>query len=202
MPLIDTAPDAVARIYAHSLLEMVKPAGREAVESTLAELEDILEVARADHRFAEFLSSRIVPAGPRGDALERILKGRASDTVRKFLLVLNMKDRLAHLPAITAAYESLVQEAFGRIEVDVYTAHPLGPDSVQSLKGRLADALKRDVIVYPYVDERMIGGVKFRIGDQFIDASVATRLRDLQDKIHRDGASRIRASLGRIVDGQ
>lgn len=202
MPLIDSAPDAVARIYAHSLLELVSPKGREAVESTQAELEDILEFARATPAFAEFLSSRIVSAEHRAASIEKIFKGRASDLTLKFLLVLNMKGRLSHLSPIAAAFDSLVQEAFGRIEVDVYTADALNPDSVQGIRSRLGEALKRDVIVYPYTDENMIGGVKFRIGDQFIDASVATRLRQMRDQIERDGAARIRGAIGRIVDGQ
>jgi hypothetical protein len=36
----------------------------------------------------------------------------------------------------------------------------------------------------------MIGGVKFRIGDQLVDASVATRLRKLRDKPRDRGRQR------------
>ena len=39
-------------------------------------------------------------------------------------------------------------------------------------------------IVHPYTDNTMIGGVKFRIGDQLIDASLATQLRQFRDRLY------------------
>jgi hypothetical protein len=39
----------------------------------------------------------------------------------------------------------------------------------------------------------MIGGVKFRIGDQLVDASVATQLRRLRDQLEGHGAAALRA---------
>jgi len=56
------------------------------------------------------------------------------------------------------------------------------------------------VVVYPYTEAAMIGGVKFRIGDQLIDASIATRLRQMRDRIDSDGAATIRGSTQSIID--
>ncbi|MBL9002005.1 MAG: ATP synthase F1 subunit delta [Phycisphaerae bacterium] len=201
MPLIDTPPDAVARVYARSLLELTEAeGGRAAVESAQAELEDILEIARADAKFGEFLSSRVISSDDRTSSLKSIFSGRVSDLTLRFLLVLNDKGRLPHLPAISAAFDSLVQEKFGRIEVDVFTAEPLTGDDLRSMRERLGQALKKEVVVYPYTESAMIGGVKFRIGDQLIDASLATQLRQMRDQIERDGASAARSAIDRIID--
>jgi F-type H+-transporting ATPase subunit delta len=201
MPLIDSPPDALARIYARSLLDLAEAAGGRAhVESVQAELEDILEIARADARFGEFLSSRLINAGQRATSIERIFKGRISDITLRFLLVVNRKGRTSHLPAISAAFDAMVQEKFGRIEVDVFTAEPLQGDDLRSMRERLGASLKREVVMYPYTDASMIGGVKFRIGDSLIDASIATRLRQLRDQIEREGAARMRGRIGDIID--
>lgn len=201
MPLIDSPADAVARIYARSLIELAETAGgRAEVESAQAELEDILELARADAKFGEFLSSRVISNADRARSLRTILGGRVSDLTLKFLLVLNDKGRLSHLPAISAAFDSLVQEKFGRIEVDVFTAEPLQGDELRMMRERLGQALKKEVVVYPYTESAMIGGVKFRIGDQLIDASIATRLRQMRDQINREGAAAVRAGIQQIVD--
>ncbi|MBY0262493.1 MAG: F0F1 ATP synthase subunit delta, partial [Phycisphaerales bacterium] len=122
MPLIHSEPDALARIYSSALLDMAKPDGQGQIENVLGELEDILEMARADRSFSEFLASRILPAAKREQSLKSILGGRVSDLTLRFLLVLNEKDRLSHLPAIVGAYQQAVQESYGRVEVDVYTA--------------------------------------------------------------------------------
>ena len=120
MPLMERQPDALARVYAESLFELAEArGGREALEETLDELEDILELAREDARFSEFLASRALGVESRGRSLKRILQGRCTDLTLRFILLLNEKERMGHLPPIVAAFDEKVQEAFGRVEVDV-----------------------------------------------------------------------------------
>jgi len=201
MPLIESPPDAAARIYARSLFSLIEGAGgREGVEAVLGELEEILELARADARFGELLSTPAVSGKDRAASLERIFRGRIGATTLNFLQVLSQKGRLAQLPSIVAAFDSLAQEKFGRVEVDVYTAEPLPADGIGAMRDRLSQVLGKDVVLHPYTDGSMIGGVKFRIGDQLVDASVATRLRKLKDQLDIGGAAALRSRLDSIID--
>lgn len=200
MPLIDAAPDALARTYAQSLFELAKEqGGAQRAELVLAELEDILEIARTEPKFGEFLASLILPAKSRAKSIQSIFRGKASDLSVNFLLVLNRKDRLSHLPAIVAAFEQLVQESFGRVEVDVYAAAPIDHDQVQQIRQRLQSVLGREPVVHTYVDPSLIGGLRLQIGDQLIDASVATRLRKMRDKLSGPGSAQIRARAGDLI---
>lgn len=201
MPLIDATPDAIAQTYAKSLFELAEAEGGQSrAEDVLGELEAVLEVARGDARFSEFLSSRVLPAAKRRASIESIFTDRASPLVLRFLLVLNEKDRLAHLPPITAAYDTIIQDRFGRVEVDVYSAAPLASEELDAVRDRLGSALGKEVIVHPYTDESLIGGIRLQIGDQLIDGSVATRLRRMGERLAADGASRIRERFDSAVD--
>jgi F-type H+-transporting ATPase subunit delta len=202
MPLIETQPDAVARTYARSLYELADAAGgRARVEEVMGELEEILDLARGNGAFGEFLASRSVSSEARGASLDRIFRGRVTDLTLRFLLILNEKGRIGSLPAIAAAFDSLVQERFGRIEVDVVTAAPIDAAASLSLRERLARALRKEVVLHAYTEPAMIGGVKFRIGDQLIDASVATRLRRMRDKIDAAGGAALRDRIDDIIRG-
>ena len=202
MPLLTEAqPDALAKTYALSLLELVEAKGGQSLtEDTLGELEDILELARSDAAFSEFLSSLTLAVKHRTDSLKKIFGGRIEALTLNFLLVLNEKGRLSHLPAIVAAYDTIAQERFGRIEVDVFTAEPISADELRGIKERLQSSLGKEAIVHPYTDGSMIGGVKLRIGDQLIDASIATQLRKLRDRLNDHGGSELRARAERIID--
>ncbi|MBM4109138.1 MAG: ATP synthase F1 subunit delta [Phycisphaerae bacterium] len=200
MPLTEAKPDALATTYATSLFDLAMGKGGQAhAESILGQLEDILELARSDARFGEFIASRVVATDRRAASLDRIFKGRADDLVVRFLQILNEKDRLGQLPAIVAAYDAVCQHRFGRVEVDVFTAEPLAPDAIAALRSRLGQTLGRDVVLHPYVDAGMIGGVKFRLGDQLVDASIATSLRRLREQLQSDGAGKLRARFGKIL---
>lgn len=201
MPLTERKPDAVAHNYARALFEVAHAAGGgPAAEAIGGQLEDILELARADKSFGEFLASRVIATKARRGAIERMLKGRADDLLVNFLLLLNDRDRLGDLPAIARAYDQQVQQAFGRVEVDVFTAEPVGADTLRSIGDRLGTVLGKQVVTHPYTDPSMIGGVKFRIGDQLIDASVSRRLQKMREKIERDGGSALKARFDSIID--
>jgi len=201
MATLDRQADALARIYSGALFEEAERAGgQDAIESTLAELEDILAIAREDPQFAEFLTSKILPAEKRGDSLRAIFKGRVSDLTRNFLLVLNEKGRLDHLGAIAAAYDERLQERFGRIEVDVYAASPIDDAQAGAIEGRLREVLGKEPVLHRYVDESMLGGLRLRIGDQLVDASVSTQLRRMRERLGASGADEIRSRIERIID--
>lgn len=201
MPMIETQPDALSRLYATSVFELAQEqGGQSAIEDVASELSEIVELARADKRFGEFLSSRIVPAEKRRASLESIFKGRVSDLTLKFLLVLNDKDRLANLGAVVAAYDEAVQERFGRVEVDVYTATPADRASIDRITATLKRVLGKDPVVHPYTDASMLGGLRVQVGDQLIDASLSTRLRRMRERLTGPGAAAARAQSDRIIE--
>lgn len=202
MPLTDSHPNALAQIYAQSLYELADAAGgRSTVEECLSELEDILELSRENPKFSEFLSSRTLAVSDREASIGRIFKGRISDLTLRFMLTLNKKGRLTILPAITAAFDRIVQTKFGRVEIDVFTAQPLDAGPLTDLQGKLSRKMGKDVILHPYTEPSMIGGVKFRIGDELIDASIRTRLRAMKDQINKKGGAALRARIERTLEG-
>jgi F-type H+-transporting ATPase subunit delta len=201
MPLIDAQPDALAEIYARSLFELAEAkGGRESIEGTLAELEDIIELARSDRTFSEFLASRVLPVNDRSQSLAKIFEGRVSDLTLRFLQVLNEKGRLNHLPPIAVAFDHMVQAKFGRVEVDLYTPAPVSPEELRMIKDRLQQALGKEPIIHPYVDHAMLGGIKMQIGDRLIDGSIASRLRQFRDRLTTEGMAEIRSRAQGMID--
>ena len=203
MPLTHSEPDALARIYAASLFDLAKQGGGgpQACESTLGELEDILEMARANPQFGEFLASMILSSSERKSSMQKMFEGRVSDLTYKFLQVVNEKDRLGHLPAIVSAFEQMVQQSYGRVEVDVYTAAPIDQNEIASIRTRLQSMLGKEPVIHAYTDESMIGGLRLQIGDQLIDGSVQTQLRKLREKVSSTGGAEIRAHAARLIEG-
>lgn len=201
MPLTDARPDALAVTYAKSIFELADSAGgQQAIEATLGELEDVLELARSDARFSEFLSSRVLKKRDRTSSINAIFTGKVSDLTVRILQVLNHKGRLSHLIPIVEALDEMVQHRLGRIEVDLYTAAPIDSGELAKIKAQLNSALGKEAIVHPYTDPTMIGGVRLQIGDTLIDASLQTRLRKMRDQLADQGGSALRAASDRTFD--
>jgi F-type H+-transporting ATPase subunit delta len=201
MPLHEGQPDAVARLYAASLFEVAEARGGQAkIEAIGAELGEIVEMARGDARFAEFLSSRILAIKDRAASINTILGGKADPMVVNLLLVLNDKGRLGHIGVIALAYDEIVQERFGRVEVDVFTVSPVDDDQMAALKDRLQARLGKEPVMHRYHDASMIGGLKLRVGDQLFDASIETRLRRMRERLSSSGRAAMKSRTESIIE--
>lgn len=193
--------DALAKVYARSLFELAMDAGgTEKLMEIADELEQICELAREDKKINLFLSSPVVDSKARGEALSAILTNRITDLTLRFLLVLNNKGRLDRLESIKTAYDQLVQEAFGRVEVDVITPVPIDAESLAMIKGKISTVLGKEPVLHPYVDKKILGGIKLRIGDQLIDGSVQTRLRKLSENLKNNGGAAVRERFEAYMD--
>lgn len=187
--------DAIARVYAQSLMELAEAAGGEdKISETGQELESLLEIVRSEASFAEFLRSPIVKRSSRRDSIRRMLDGRISDLLLRFLLVLNDKGRLGRLADIAAAFEESLNERFGRVEVDVYTMDGrLDEAQLSLLADKVRTRLGKEPVFQQYADPSLVGGLVLRVGDQLIDGSVRGRLRGLRESLLDRGAATIRA---------
>lgn len=196
-----TQVDALANVYARSLYELAAQAGgQDKITEVLGELEQVCELLRENRAFGEFMSSPVIDRNRRAETLRTIFQNRITDLTLRFLNVLNRKGRLGHLEAITAGFDHMVQEAFGRIEVDVFTPAPLDNGQMEMLHNRIKQALGREPVLHGYTEPAMIGGIKLRIEDQLIDGSVASQLRRMKRDLLTDGAAKLREKINRFID--
>ena len=100
-----------------------------------------------------------------------------------FVGVVAQHNRLADLPRIADAYEDLLGEMLGKIEVDVIVAQKLSADQLEQVRQKVSSALKKDAVVHQYVDDSIIGGLILRVQDQMIDASVKTQLETIKKRL-------------------
>jgi len=198
---VNKQTDALANIYARTLFELATDAGgNEKVTEIADEIEQICDLISSNQELEKFFSSPIIDRTKRNESLSAIFSNRVTDLTLRFLLVLNNKGRLNHLQQIAIAYDQLVQDAMGRVEVDVFTPSPIDADSINTIKAKVQKMLGKEPVLHPYVDPKMLGGVKLRIGDQLIDGSVQTKLRRLSESIQSGGSVAIRERFETYIE--
>jgi F-type H+-transporting ATPase subunit delta len=179
MPHVDGQQLALARVYATAMLNLAQTRGQ--ADELLKELLDFADEIATNPQLGTLLSSPDLDSESRRKVFERLLRGRWSDLFVDSLHVLNRKDRIGLIGAVTEAYRLALEDLRGRVEVHVSTAVPLS----DPLRGRLTDVAtkyagkKADLV--ERVDEALLGGVIMRIGDRKFDASIAAKLKHLAD---------------------
>jgi len=167
--------------YAQSLLELADEKG--ATESIGQELGQVAEIINQNPTFAAYLADPGISQDERGQKLRTIFSGQVSPLLWNFLGVLNLKGKLKAIPEISAAFDDLLDEKLGKIEVDVTVAHRLSADELEKVRQSVSSALKKDAVVHQYVDESIIGGLLIRVQDKLIDASVKAQLEAIRRQL-------------------
>jgi F-type H+-transporting ATPase subunit delta len=193
--------DDVARVYAESLFQLAdKAGGLASVQSIGVEFMALADAVTSDRRFAEFLRTPVIDTKTREAALKRALSSTISELLLRFLLVVNRKGRSRSIHSIALAYDSLLQERLGKVEVDVWTAGPLGEEARRVIQQRVSASIGKDAVLHTYVDAAMIGGIKLRIGDRLVDGSVASKLRTLRSTLVESGGADVRGRFQQFLN--
>jgi F-type H+-transporting ATPase subunit delta len=185
--VLDAGSRRVARVYAEALLDAAEKHGEtgRVLEEFASLVEDLF---RADPQFEAFLASGAISRKPKAEVIHRTFDGKASDTFRNFLLVLNDHLRLDLLRAIYEAVRELYDERSGRLRVVVTSAAPLPDDQRERLLNELRQKYNKEPVLATRVDPSLLGGLVVRVGDRLFDSSVRTRLENIRKQLMEKGS--------------
>jgi F-type H+-transporting ATPase subunit delta len=181
----DNLHSPVAITYAHALLDLAgqtadMPGGAETIGHELASLRQIMV---EEPLVRNLLIDPAISREDRYNLLERVFAGRVSPLLLKFLHVLGDKGRLNMLSSIAGAYQILLDQSLGKVEVDVTVPQRLDAATLEDVRQRIGTALKRQVVIHQYVDEKILGGMLLRVQDKLIDGSVRAQLAAMRERI-------------------
>lgn len=186
--------DSVSRVYAQALYEMAKETGD--AQAMTDEIDQLGEMLRSEKQLMALLSTPAISEADRRGIIERIFKDKVSDTLYRFLQVVAAKNRLVSLPTILQAFGDIVTDQRGIVEVDIFVPRQLDDDQLAKVAKSIGDSLGgKEIAPHQYVDESLIGGMKIRIGDKMIDASVASQLRAMQQQIVKRSQTAAQAAI-------
>jgi F-type H+-transporting ATPase subunit delta len=171
----------VARKYATALFDLAKE--REILEQVSEEFKDLKALLDENRQLMDFLTAPQILEEDKQKVVEQIFSERVSGSFLQFLLLLVSKHRVEHLGVTADYFESLVREEKGILKAKVITAVPLSQELRLRLKERLENLSGKLIVLYPEVDERIIGGIIVILKDQIIDMSIRFQIERLRREL-------------------
>jgi F-type H+-transporting ATPase subunit delta len=179
-----TSRTAAAR-YARALLDV---ASREApdggIERAGQELDAFTSLVRQNPSLHRVLTNPAVPAPRKRAAVSELTRlSGISPVVSKLLALLAERDRLMLLDDLASIYRDMLMDRQNVVRAEVTTATPLSADKARLLEQRLATVTGKQVSMTTHVDKQIVGGVVARVGSTVYDASIATQLRKIRERL-------------------
>ncbi len=164
--------------YAGALVDLAEDS--KSVQKVQKDFVGLEEVISESHEFTHAISSPLVSKEKQAAiVLEIGRKLKLNKLTQNFLGVLAENRRLGGLSQMIKAYNKIVAERSGEVEVRVETAIKLTATQLKDLKAKIEKSLGYSVSVEADVKPEILGGMIVTIGSYMVDDSVRRKLERL-----------------------
>ena len=167
-----------ANRYAKSLLDLSVEQGQ--LEQVFEDMQSVSETVSGSRDLQVMLNSPVIKPDQKAEVLAKVFGGQIGELTFKFIQLITDKGREGLLGGIAASY--IIQyKAHKKVsQAEVISAAPLDAElraKVEQMLQQLAPGMTE---LKETIDPEVIGGYILRVGDQMVDASVRTQLRELR----------------------
>jgi ATP synthase F1 delta subunit len=165
------------RLYARALFQAAEEQGR--LEAVHRDLTAFAAAVEGSPELAAFLANPQVETAAKVGVLGELSDG-ADPLVHNFLRLVAEKGRAGEILGMRDELQALVDQAQGRVAVELTTAFELSDDEAASIVAQIEQASGRTVEASRKVDPELVGGMILQAGSLRVDASVRGRLERLR----------------------
>ncbi len=169
----------LANRYAKSLLQLA--AEQNKVESVYSDMLFLREVSKASPDFVNLFRSPIIAPNKKEKVVLSVIGNKVSDLTIGFIKLLVKKSRESFLPEMIDAVIDQYYTLNRIHRIKFTTAAPVSKELEQEIISKVnAHPGFERVEMRTAVDDSLIGGYKFEMGDILIDASIARDLSEVK----------------------
>lgn len=172
---------SVAITFVNALLEVAAKKGQ--FEQIEKDLDLVCDVITRHEDFKKVLLHPSVTRNDKKDLIKKVFGEPVSGLMRNFLNLLVDRRKELVLESIPDVYKKTIDEKKGVLRAKVQTVIPITGDRLNNLKKRLAKITGKSVEIEVVKDPQILGGMVIRIGNNMIDGSVASRLKNLKARL-------------------
>ena len=167
----------IAQNYASALLSLAIDDNK--VILYQEEAKELRKIIRDNPDFLLLIESRFLSVKEREENAEKLLSNFSTDVVN-FIKIIIKHNRVNYLIDILDAFNSLCNENRDIVEGLIYSAFPLGEETLLKIKKKISEIENHEVDLIPKIDPSLIGGVKVVINSHVYDGSIKNQLEKMQ----------------------
>jgi F-type H+-transporting ATPase subunit delta len=175
------AADPVAVPYADALVELAQEQG--ALEEVREQTAALLEAFAQEPDGLVVLESPRVTEEAKAKIVEGAFRGKLHDTLTNTLGVVVKHGRGMSLRAVCEETVARADVALNRVTVLAQTAAPLDDTAREKIRGVVKTATGHTPMLEEKVRPELLGGLRIRVGDHVVDATVRARLREMRRRL-------------------
>ena len=130
-----------------------------------------------------FLLSKRVSSSDKSRTINAVFTKKCHLIVIEFIALIEKENIVKLIPLMEKYFNILLMEKKNIVNVNADIAREINEDKKTQLKLMLNKALDRNSELSFNVDPKILGGIRLRVGNELIDASLANHLNKLRHKM-------------------
>ena len=154
----------------------------EAVDEVQKSIKLVLELLKKDARFRAFMQSKRFTTKEKTEVIRSGLKDVCHPILQELLIIEIGENPTILLRDLSYFFNTMVIDELNIVPVTAYVADKLSNVEVADLQKTLEKSIGKDTELDLKVDPSLLGGIKLRIENTYLDASIKTKM----DSLRRD----------------
>lgn len=172
----------VSKVYGDALFEEAME--KDALSAWYEEVQALKQIFMENSDLVQFLNHPQIMKEEKIKVIENIFRGKLSEGLLGFLVIVTDKGRQNDLIAICDYFLNRVKEYKKIGVVKVTSAVELTDEQKQNVEKKVLETTSYVELETEYaVDSELLGGLVIRIGDRVVDSSIRTRLEELKREL-------------------
>ncbi len=171
----------IARRYAQTLFDLAKQ--ENALEAIHVAFQGLGQILKNKEEFRIFIHNPLLSIEERSSILKHIFDNRIPPLLYKFLLFINLKNRLNILGNIFESFDQLCLEEHNQVRALLETAFDLEESQKENMRQRLGQRYHKKILLDTHLKQELLGGFRFLVQGILYDSSIKSQLEEFRQKV-------------------
>jgi F-type H+-transporting ATPase subunit delta len=182
MSLTQSEIEVLSTRYAKALFSLAED--NKKIDNVVADVSSILELNKSSREFNSVVENPILPKAQVVELIDNInKKAKFNEITVNFLKLIFSERRNQILLRTIDKFQGLVREKENLIIAEVFSSKKVDKKTEDKISKNLKSNIGKDIEVRNIIDEKIIGGLKIKVGSILFDDSLKSKLDKLQKEL-------------------
>ena len=155
----------------------------DAVDEVQRSIKLVIELLKKDAQFRAFMQSKRFTIEQKTEVIKFGLAGVCNPLIQELLIIEIDQNPTVLMRNLSYFFDAMVKDELNIVPVEAHVADELSVDELAYLQKTLKESIGKDTELDLKIDPNLLGGIKLRIENTFLDASIKNKMDNLRREL-------------------
>jgi F-type H+-transporting ATPase subunit delta len=155
----------------------------DAVDEVQRSIKLVIELLKKDAQFRAFMQSKRFTIEQKTEVIKFGLQDVCNPLIQELLIIEIDQNPTVLMRNLSYFFDAMVKDELNIVPVEAHVADELSVDELAYLQKTLEESIGKDTELDLKIDPNLLGGIKLRIENTFLDASIKNKMDNLRREL-------------------